>query len=353
MNRQEEMAIFLIDNSIDLTFKCCRIDLQEEDSSPSRRQIIENNVIEVKLNVPPTVHKGSTAMSSKGSTSSSDETTALADVFVVSCRQLAYEKEMYNIVNLIDFKQGCLLKWLKPPSHNVRLIKSARLANEASIEPILPPDRMRCPPTLISRKRTNRHKHKLKNSTVSSPQAHTEPSDLSLVAQPPSNNSNWLPNPSSVHESESVVLQNGSSWCGSEKARGRHDRNTTNHGQCLTPNIHMTKTAVIRQRKNNLSIYDQRYRLRHPESSDISLTRPSTRQQSGSEKQPVVPENCSNRVLYRQQPKTGHSSYANHLPFRRKPIHFEGYIEQMFKKSMHCYQHSAKNTPQSKFIGRL
>jgi len=50
--------------------------------------------------------------------------TPIADLFPVSCRELAYEKEMLELVKLIDFKEGCMLRTWQPPNHEKRILKS-------------------------------------------------------------------------------------------------------------------------------------------------------------------------------------------------------------------------------------
>ena len=58
--------------------------------------------------------------------------TPLADVYVISCRELAYEKGLFDLVTFIDYKQGRMLKTLKPLGHTPRLHKSANRRLEES-----------------------------------------------------------------------------------------------------------------------------------------------------------------------------------------------------------------------------
>lgn len=303
-------------------------------------------VVQVKFNIQPPTNNGSADNSIDGE----GDVTALADVFVVTCRQLAYEKEMYNIVNLIDYKQGCLLKWLKPPNHKVRLTKSARLANEAALkEPVLPPDRSNTSKRLISRKRYRKQRNSLRSTALSPPTIHVmnaaekTPQEESLSQLPTDIGSSQRP--SSTCDAESTVVVNDSS---------RRMSHTARHRQSLTPRVHLTKTAIVRQRENLLSTKTDQLQLRHPESLEVFLTRPSTRQRTEFDRSTIKSEQRA-RVLSSKplQPKINSSSYGHHLPFRRKPIIFDSYVEQMVKKSLHGYQHSTDHVSQRKFVGRI
>lgn len=306
----------------------------------------------------------------KNSRDSETEVTALADVFVVTCRQLAYEREMYNIVNLIDFKQGCLLKWLKPPNHKIRLIKSARIAKVASLrEPVLPPDR----PHLflakpLSKRRSRSKKHGMAlplatqqpASTVQS-EALPEPAEPEKAVAVPTAAAepSLVQRPSSTCDLESIAIGREPPTRAASTVRGRTIVYTPSHRQSLqpSPGIRLTKTAVVRQRESHLANTDEQYCLRHPEFSDTVLVKPRSHQSCDSKIQRCMnrPIPCSDTHSSRgrQLPSTSTSSYGHHLPFRRKPVLLDGYIERMFKKSLHCYQHSAHHSAQGKFLGRL
>ncbi|KAF6041372.1 hypothetical protein EB796_000326 [Bugula neritina] len=356
MNKQEEMARFLIDNGIDTTFRSCRIELREdEDEEIKDEKLQKKHKVTINLpsnipdnspdNLPENLPSNNKLTTKSHEIEGSDDAivTATADVFVVNCRQLAYEKEMLDIVNLIDYKQGCLLRTLKPPNHPVRLIKSARVANNAA-DTALPPDRAERSSANIHRRKYKKAREKHNLIIPSSAGRHL---GREIRQEETITNLSQVPLLDAAYQQDVVAKRKASAAI--LAAKNRHvfssfnDYDSHSKPRQSSAMIRLTKAALMRQRAASAAptADEQQLTLRHPESVETSprVTTPGLRADYDRRvKSRSFVDAPARPVSYKPSP----TSYGNHLPFRRKPPlpAYSKFVGNVLKRSLHCYQHS-------------
>lgn len=302
----------------------------------------------------------------------------VADVFVVDCRQLAYEKEMSSIVNLIDFKLGCLPKWLKPPDHIPRLIKSAnqrRLEADLIRDMALPADRTPTP----GRKRrcgvNNRRITSSPLSQISAPSIHscqpsTDMNSNSLAVPPITVPVPPSASPMSSHRSHSSLHslnsqqnhnpsqhQSGPSQPLFTRTRPLRCDSAYTGPPSHPPNarIRLTKTAVVRRSFVAASMEDMK--IRHNEITDLEIS--SSQRTKSSMSGFIADLRVSKPFQHRfslptqsSQAKVSHHTLSfPSCNTKRKPI-YAHHLVRTTRKSPHSYQHSALIGHKQKFIGR-
>ena len=310
-----------------------------------------------------------------------DSDEEVADVFVVDCRQLAYEKEMSSIVNLIDYKNGCLPKWLKPPDHVPRIIRSAnqrRLEAQREKDMMLPPDRT---PTPGRKHMCGNNRRRITPSPLSVFSGHSnqlptaEAHSNSLTVPPIS-----IPPPSvtplTSHRSHSSHHSHISQQQKPVQSAHHqsHQQSTSPSQPLFTPSpqrcdsanmgplyqppharIRLTKTAVVRRSYVTASMEDMK--TRHNELTDLEI---STPQRTKSSMSGFIADRRINKPFQHRFSLPTRSSQAKvtHQPLslsssatRRKPI-YAHHLARTVKKSPHSYQHSALIGHKQKFIGR-
>lgn len=269
-----------------------------------------------------------------------DTDCILADVFVIDCRQLAYEKELLEIVNLIDFKQGCLLKTLKPPEHKPRLIRSAkqrRLEAQLEKDMVLPPDRTPTPGSASNLHRQRMHRAKMSSPNVQSNSNNSKHLSLDRVT----NNQATIP----VIPSTPELLTSQTHECDPSPPPTQ-----TKH-QSVQPRVRLTKTAVVR--RNFLHVSAEDLKSRHNEVTDLELPRQRVKSTLGHYRlDRRLNKSMHTTILPITRTSPPMVSSTSHVTYtRRRPVNENLITRTSRNKSAHSYQHSARISHSQKFIG--
>lgn len=263
--------------------------------------------------------------------------TPTADVFVISCRQLAYEKEMLDIVDMIDYKQG---RSRRGPRHTPRLLRSPnKRLKEAGILIDRPKSTyVNSYDFRASKSRLSHVSHGVSPMPTRGLSSATTYHQQRPITSKRENNSLLLPTDFGRDSVTPVCrdIENRSPdnllldryirqvRTTSRKSKSKKDQHNTLHNSSSN-HIYATKTSMTRQ---NLHLTPENLRLRHTELDVPAVPRSKISMGDNyrfehdlntSTKKLAFSNTCStsgNRIQY--------TSYGHHLPNRHKSYVSQG-----------------------------